>query len=232
MIHGEGTGVERFSDAKTTDAKTKESGNGNGNGYHWNQAECARFTAAERENRALVALLADAKVTSMGLRATDAGLLQLRKQCFANDKTRFRVEAARLDSRWLELICSNQGVPVLSNFSSWAGGEDHLIDPDHMAAVCASDWNADALIYVTEENGVPGAHGGILRWLDIESNNGLQAETLSDELRRRLEACAMALRRGVRRVKILPLSNVDCLPLFYVSPIVYGTEVIATLPRI
>ncbi len=221
VIHGQCAMVGRLV------AKAGEGSNGNGN----HCTDCTAFAAVERENRILATLLSQQNVTSIGLRATDLGLARLRKQYSGNGKTGFRVEVAHLDPRWLEIICSNKGVPVLSNFSSWIG-EDHLIDPDQMAAVCAASWNADALIYMTEENGVPGAHGGILKWLDIGSNSELPVEGLSDQMRGRLEACAMALRHGVRRVKILPLSNVDCLPLFYFSPIEYGTEVIATIPRL
>jgi acetylglutamate kinase len=220
VVHGSPLSGEQF-----TDTKIKPGTNGDGN--HCNQAETAEFIAVDRENRALVSLLARANVTSIGLRATDARLLQLRRKQFANDKTGFGWEAVRLDSRWLEIICSHKGVPVLSNLSSWIG-QDHLIDPDQMAAVCAADWKADALIYLTEEDGVPGAQGGILRWFDVESNNGLQAETLSHDMRARLQASALALRHGVRRVKILPMSNVDSLSLFYFSPIEHGTEVIAS----
>ena len=220
VVHGPAFAAERFSG-------TKGKPELNGNGNHGNQPETINSAAADRENRALVALLAQTNVTGMGLRATDAGLLQLRKKHCSNGRAEFALEAVRLDSRWLEIICSHKGVPVLSNLSFWAG-EDHLIDPDQMAAVCAANWNADALIYLTEEKGVPGAQGSILRWFDIESGNGLQAEGLSQDMRTCLEASALALRHGVRRVKILPLSNVDSLPLFYFSPIEYGTEVIAT----
>ncbi len=222
VVHGSRVSGEPF-----TDTKIKRGANGDD---HDSQAEVAEFIAADRENRALVSLLAQANVTSLGLRATDAGLLQLRRKQFANDEAGFGWEAVRLDSRWLEIICSHRGVPVLSNLSLWLG-QDHLIDPDQMAAICAANWQADALIYLIEENGVPGAQGGILRWFDIESNNGLQAETLSHDMRARLEASALALRHGVRRVKILPLSNVDSLSLFYFSRIEYGTEVIATVLR-
>ncbi len=39
-------------------------------------------------------------------------------QCFmAKAQAGFRVEAVRMDWRWLELICGNKGVPVLSNLS-------------------------------------------------------------------------------------------------------------------
>jgi acetylglutamate kinase len=220
VVHGPAVAGERFSATKTMQGL-------DGNGHHCNQTEAARIIAAERENRALVALLAQANVISIGLCATDAGLLQLRKKHATNGAGGFALEAVRLDSRWLEIICNHKGVPVLSNLCSWAG-EDHLIDPDPMAAVCAVNWNADALIYLTEEKGVPGEQGSILRWFDIESNNGLQAKTFSQDMRVRLEASALALRHGVRRVKILPLAHVDSLPLFYFSPIEHGTEVIAT----
>jgi acetylglutamate kinase len=194
-------------------------------------AKCAAFTAVERENRVLVSLLTEAAVLGIGLRATDAGLIQLRKQ-HAGNGAGTRVEAARLHSRWLEIICSNKGVPVLSSLCCWVGGEDHLIDPDQMASVCAVDWNADALIYITEENGVPGVEGGILKWFDINSSNDSQAAMLNDQMRAHLEACARALKHGVRRVRILPLSNVDCLSSFYFSAIKYGTEVIASTSRV
>jgi acetylglutamate kinase len=78
---------------------------------------------------------------------------------------------------------------------------------------------------------VPGPRGGILRWLDIDADSGVQPELLTGEMRGRLDSCAMALRHGVRRVRILPLANVECLSSFYLAPIEYGTEVIAKPSR-
>jgi acetylglutamate kinase len=217
VIHGQSRSVQHFATVQTNGVS-----NGNQQG-----ARPDSTAATERENRALVALLAEVHVTGIGLHATDAGLVQLRRQYFGNSPTEFKVEAARLHSRWLEIICSNKGVPVLSNLSFWLGGENYLIDPDHMAAVCAADWNADALIYLTEENGVPSGDGGILRWLDLGSSDSLKTAVLSNEMRGCLDACAMALKRGIRRVRILPLCNVDCLSSFYFSSTCYGTEVIS-----
>lgn len=220
VIHGQSRSAQHFTTAQTNKV------------CNCNQhSACSDSTATlERENRALVALLVEAHVTGIGLHATDAGLVQLRRQTFGNNPAEFTVEAARLHSRWLEIICSNKGVPVLSNLSFWLGGENYLIDPDHMAAVCAADWNADALIYLTEESGVPSGDGGILRWLDLGSNDSLKAAVLSNEMRGCLDACAMALKRGIRRVRILPLCNVDCLSSFYFSSTCYGTEVISAAP--
>src|SRR5437016_1977815 len=58
--------------------------NANGNGSHTGHSEGVEFAAAERENRLLVSLLAEANVIGIGLRATDAGLIQLRKQHLVN----------------------------------------------------------------------------------------------------------------------------------------------------
>jgi acetylglutamate kinase len=227
VIHGQRPGVQPY----PANNPANTNGTTSSNGRYSKLAEGAAFTAAERENRVLVSLLVEASVVGIGLRATDAGLI-LRKQHSGNGATGTRVEAARLHSRWLDIICGNKGVPVISNLCCWVDREDHLIDPDQMAAVCAVDWKADALIYITEENGVASLEGGILRWFDISSADGSQAATLSNEMRARLEACAIALKHGVQRVRILPLSNVDCLSSFYFSSIQYGTEVIAGSSRI
>jgi acetylglutamate kinase len=221
VIHGQSSSVQHF-------APVHINGVGNRNQH----SACSDSTVTlDRENRAIVEFLAEAHVPGIGLHATDAGLVQLRKQYFGKNQAEFKVEAARLHSRWLEIICGNKGVPVLSNLASWLGGENCLIDPDHMAALCAADWDADALIYLTEESGVRSEEGGIVRWLDLGSKDSLKTAILSEGMRRCLDACAIALRRGVRRIRILPLCNVDCLSSFYFSSTSYGTEVIFAAPR-
>jgi acetylglutamate kinase len=42
----------------------------------------------------------------------------------------------------------------------------------------------------------------------------------------KLEACTQALKRGVGRVRILPASQAEVLPLFYFTKIECGTEVL------
>jgi hypothetical protein len=41
-----------------------------------------------------------------------------------------------------------------------------------------------------------------------------------------LKACKHALEHGVRRVRILPVSSIESLQLFYFSRIEHGTEVV------
>ena len=42
----------------------------------------------------------------------------------------------------------------------------------------------------------------------------------------KLEACGLALRKGVGRVRILPAVQADTLPQFYLTKLDGGTEVI------
>jgi acetylglutamate kinase len=42
----------------------------------------------------------------------------------------------------------------------------------------------------------------------------------------KLEACTLALKQGVNRVRIMPAANVEVLPGFFSQSIEYGTEVL------
>ena len=186
----------------------------------------ASLAAAGFDNRVLVNIPTKANIESLGLCASDLGLLHLRKRPSEDPNGAPLMEAAALNSHWLNIICGNKGVPVLSNACLCICGTYHLIDPDQMAAICAIDWDADALICLTDENGVLDRDGTVVRWLDIDSIIALQRDSASDRMRKRLGFCALTVRKGVRRVKILPVAHIECLADFYSAPIKYGTELI------
>jgi len=196
----------------------------NGNKYK-NGASMVDRNVVCQESRFLAARLSHAGVPSMALSGTDAGICRLRKRCHNSVKTAFAIEISSVDPRWIELICSNGGVPVLSNWVMDNSSEFHLADPDQMASACAIYWNADALIYLTDHQGITNASGTVIRWLDVAahghhgSGNGAIADSV-------VEGCKHALQRGVRRTRILPAASLDSLPLFYFARIEEGTEVV------
>jgi acetylglutamate kinase len=51
--------------------------------------------------------------------------------------------------------------------------------------------------------------------------------TVSGGMLPKLEACTHAIKRGVRRVRILPAEHLHVLPGFFTDAIHFGTEVIA-----
>lgn len=188
----------------------------------------ASIPAIGAENQALVASLAQAGVSSFGFSGSDGGICQLRKKHLSKEQGCFTVETGRVDARWIDIICNNGGVPVLSNLALAPWREHYLIDSDQMAAVCAADWGADALIYFTEGEGIQDLNGSVIRWLEVGDIGLLEKNAaLTADMCRKLIACSAALKHGVGRVRILPASNVDILAMFFCSRIESGTEVIA-----
>jgi len=64
-------------------------------------------------------------------------------------------------------------------------------------------------------------------WLTTKQVLGLIADSVvAGGMLPKLEACSLALRRGVGRVRILPAVQAEVLPQFYFQKLEFGTEVI------
>ena len=202
-------------------AKAAQSENGNGQPAMPSAAEIAEV---ETDNRNLVAALGRAGVPALGLSSMDGGMCEVRR-CHVTCPR--GLELAAMNSRWIQIICANSGVPVISNVALASWGEQCLLDPDKLAADCAKAWHADALIYLTSVEGVRNTDGSTIRWLDISHFEMLRTKIeITHGMLAKLTACRGALESGVGRVRILPLSHLDSLPFFFSSRIDVGTEVV------
>lgn len=179
----------------------------------------------QNDNRSLVAILNRTGTSALGISGADGGMCEIRK----SHRALGRMEVASMNPRWVDVICGNRGVPVISNVVLGSGAQHCLFDADEMAAACAGAWRADALIYLTSVDGVRDLDGSTIRWLDISNLDGLENKaTVTQDMLGKLKACRQAIASGVGRVRILPVSHVDSLPLFFFSRIDFGTEVIAS----
>jgi acetylglutamate kinase len=80
---------------------------------------------------------------------------------------------------------------------------------------------------LTRSQGVTTSDGSVLRWLNCSDIRLVtQASEFAGTMRSQLNACREALKCGVGRARVFPLSEIGQLPLFYVSRINAGTEVI------
>ena len=71
------------------------------------------------------------------------------------------------------------------------------------------------------------ADGSVMPWLNVKQVAGMIEESIvSGGMLPKLEACTDALKHGVGRVRILPASQAEILPLFYFSKLECGTEVL------
>jgi acetylglutamate kinase len=115
---------------------------------------------------------------------------------------------------------------VLASLALGTDGEYYNVNADEMAAACASACHANALIFLTDVAGVKDAEGAVIPWLSTkEAQQMVAGAIISGGMLPKLEACKQALKHGVGRVRILPATEAQDLPQFYLTKLNCGTEV-------
>jgi len=222
VIHGGGTELTRtmqrlgkkseFIDGlRVTDAETRD---------------MALMVLAGMVNKKLVSAIGAAGKPAIGLCGGDGGTVRARKKESKGCDLGYVGEICAVEPRWIEAIWSQGGIPVISSLALGALGEYYNVNADQMAAACAVACQASALIFLTDVAGVKGADGEVIRWLALSQIAALvAASVVQGGMLPKLEACRLALSKGVGRVRILPAADADVLPQFYFAKLLSGTEV-------
>lgn len=222
VVHGGGRAITRtlkqlgqesefVNGLRVTDAQTRD---------------IALMVLAGIVNKRLVAAIESEGLPAIGLCGGDGMTFRARKKHVDGHDLGFVGDICSAQSRWIELIWQQGGIPVLSPLALGFDGEYYNINADQMAAACAVACGADSLIFLTDVPGVKNADGAVIRWLNMDEVPGLAAgSVISGGMLPKLEACVQALRRGVGRVRILPAEQAEVLPQFYFSKLECGTEV-------
>lgn len=222
VVHGGGSALTRvlkqlgheshFVDGlRVTDAATRDA---------------ALMVLAGIVNKNLVAAIQAEGVPAIGLSGGDGMTFRARKKQMKGHDLGFVGEIRSAESRWLEGIWAQGGIPVISSLALGFDGEYYNVNADQMAAACAVACQADALIFLTDVPGVKNAEGAVIRWLSTNDVAGLAADSvISGGMLPKLEACSQALHKGVGRVRIFPAEQAEVLPQFYFSKLECGTEV-------
>jgi acetylglutamate kinase len=178
-------------------------------------------------NKHLVAAITTAGKPAVGLCGGDGATFRARKKQTEGYDLGFVGEISAVESRWLEAIWGQRGIPVISSVALGSDGEYYNVNADQMAAACAIACRADALIFLTDVPGVKDAGGSVMPWLNMrEAASLVEHEVIAGGMLPKLEACGHALKRGVGRVRILPATQAEILPQFYFTKLECGTEVI------
>ncbi|MBV8208326.1 MAG: acetylglutamate kinase [Acidobacteria bacterium] len=224
IVHGGGAALTRtlellgkksefVNGLRVTDAETRD---------------VAVMVLAGQVNKQVVAALAATGVQAIGLSGGDGLAFRARKKNGAGPDLGFVGEISNADSRWIEAIWQNSGIPVLSSVALGGDGQYYNVNADQMAAACAIACQANALIFLTDVAGVRNAEGAVMRWLNSSDIPALLASAVvNGGMMPKLEACRQALSRGVGRVRILPASEVESVAQFFMTRLESGTEVMA-----
>lgn len=222
VVHGGGAALSRtlkqlgcevsFVDGlRVTDAQTRD---------------VAMMVLAGQLNKQLVAAIGAAGQPAIGICGGDLRIFRAAKK--RQPELGYVGEIVSVDAQWIERLWSVGIVPVVSSLALGNDGEYYNVNADAVASACAVACGADALIYLTDVDGVKDSDGSVLRWLEVDSIQKRVADaTVSGGMLPKLEACTRALKKGVARVRILPATESEVLPGFFTHPIEFGTEVVA-----
>ena len=223
VVHGGGAALTRM---LTQVGKTSEFVNG----LRVTDAETRDFAVmvlAGHMNKKLVAALGAVGQPAMGLCGGDGMAFRARKKTSNGHDLGYVGEISAVDPSWIKTIWEQHSVPVISSVALGGDGQYYNVNADQMAAASAVACQAHALIFLTDVPGVKDADGLVIRWLNLQQASDLtQKSVIFGGMLPKLEACRLALTRGVNRVRILPASEVEALPEFYFSRIESGTEVL------
>jgi len=222
VVHGGGTALTRtlaqlgkksdfVNGLRVTDSETRD---------------VALMVLAGRINKDVVAAMVAAGQSAVGMCGGDGLAFRARKKTTTGTDLGYVGEISAVEPRWIEAIWANGAVPVISSLALGSDGQYYNINAEQMAAACAVGCKADALVFLTDVAGVIGADGAVIRWLSLrEIPAMMQQAVVSGGMLPKLEACQLALKKGVGRVRILPAAAAEALPQLYFSKIDSGTEV-------
>lgn len=177
-------------------------------------------------NKKVVAAIQAGGMPAVGFCGGDGMSFRARKKFTPGNDLGFVGEICFAEPCWIEGLWRQGGIPVLASLALGADGEYYNVNADEMAAACAAACHANALIFLTDVPGVKNAEGAVIPWLSTREAEGLVANSVvSGGMLPKLRACKQALKQGVGRVRILPASEADALPQFYLTKLSCGTEV-------
>jgi acetylglutamate kinase len=177
-------------------------------------------------NKNLVAAIQATGMPAIGFCGGDGMTFRARKKYVPGRDLGFVGEICFAEPCWIEALWQQGGIPVMASLALGADGEYYNVNADEMAAACAAACHADTLIFLTDVPGVKDASGSVMPWLTTKQAAELAAHSvISGGMLPKLHACGLALKQGVGRVRILPATEVEALPQFYLTKLSCGTEV-------
>lgn len=158
-------------------------------------------------NHQLVASLVAAGSDAVGLSGIDACLTEAEQW---SEELGAVGRPVRANPRVLDVLSSNGFLPVVACVAGDRQGRIYNVNADQMAAACASGFQADRLLFLTDVTGVMNAAKEILPELDRSASEKLIADGVATGgMQAKLEAAHRALDGGVPQVCIAPGAQPD-----------------------
>lgn len=164
-------------------------------------------------NHQLLAALHQAGVPAAGISGVDGGCLQAEKLTGESGQDWGYVGRIRkANPRLWEVLLAAGMLPVMASLAVGENGQIYNVNADQTAVACAVHLGADALIFLTDVDGVRDAQGRTIRCLEAEEIPTLiESGTATGGMLAKLNAVREALAGNVQRVHIVNGHSEDAL---------------------
>ncbi|MDX2181962.1 MAG: acetylglutamate kinase [Bryobacteraceae bacterium] len=153
-------------------------------------------------NHELVAALVAAGARAVGLSGIDARLATAEQM---DPRLGAVGRIADADATVLDHLTQGGFLPVVACVAGGRTGEVYNVNADQMAVACAAAFRAEALIFLTDVDGVRDASGSIAARLSTSDCARLiEAQVATGGMQAKLTAAGDAIAKGVTRVTIAP----------------------------
>ena len=164
-------------------------------------------------NHQLLAALHQAGVPAAGISGVDGGCLVAEKLTGENGRDWGYVgRIKKVNPRIWEVLLAGGVLPVMASLAVGEDGQIYNVNADQAAVACAVHLGADALIFLTDVDGVRDAQGRTIRCLEAEEISSLiESGTATGGMLAKLNAVREALAGNVERVHIVNGHSEDAL---------------------
>ncbi len=187
----------------------------------------AVMVLAGEVNKKLVSEMGSMDVPALGLCGADAGsvrCISLSENPESKGGLGFVGKPTEINREFFALILRAQIIPVVASIALGADAQLYNINADEMASICARGTGCEALVYLTDVEGVKGGDGTVVPELGrTEVQNLRKAGVLTGGMLPKTRSCLDALEGGVRSVFILPGSSPNILDKFISGKLMEGT---------
>lgn len=162
--------------------------------------DAASKVIAGTVNKQFVAALTAAGRLALGLSGIDGRLTTARRM---DGDLGFVGSPVRSDGRLLRLLVDSGYLPVVACLAADENGTIYNVNADRMAASCASAFEAEKLLFLTDVTGVRDSEGRVLAdLLSAEIAGLIESGVAYGGMQAKLEAAGAALAGGVEEVII------------------------------
>ncbi len=177
--------------------------------------EIVEMVLAGKTNKGIVSLIQGQGGRAVGLSGKDGNLFVARKMVAEGADLGFVGEVIQVNPDVLHTLVRGGYIPVICSVAVGEQGESYNINADHVAGRLAGELGAEKLILLTDVKGIledVKNPASLLSSLDMTRARALIEERKVDRgMIPKVEACLMALERGVPRAHILDGREPHCL---------------------